>query len=60
MAAQAEPTPLPDAELTATIAALDTAAFDAFNHWHAPDQLDRYASFFGPDVEFYHDLGGVT
>ncbi len=47
-------------DLAAKIAALDTAAFDAFNHCEAPGQLDRYASFFAPDVEFYHDLGGVT
>ena len=47
-------------DLAATVAALDTAAFDAFNHCEAPGQLDRYASFFAPDVEFYHDLGGVT
>ena len=47
-------------DLAATIAALDSAAFDAFNHCEAPGQLDRYASFFAPDVEFYHDLGGVT
>ena len=50
----------PEPDLAATIAALDAAAFDAFNHCEAPGQLDRYASFFAPDVEFYHDLGGVT
>lgn len=50
----------PDTELMGTIAALDGAAFDAFNRCEAPAQLDRYASFFEPDVEFYHDLGGVT
>lgn len=54
-----ESTPL-DTELMGTIAALDGAAFDAFNHCEAPAQLDRYASFFEPDVEFYHGLGGVT
>ena len=47
-------------DLAATIATLDSAAFDAFNHCDAPGQLDKYASFFAPDVEFYHDLGGVT
>jgi hypothetical protein len=26
----------------------------------APGKLDEYASYFAPDVEFYHDLGGVT
>ena len=50
----------PDPDLAATIAAQDSAAFDAFNHCEQPGQLDRYASFFAPDVEFYHDLGGVT
>ena len=51
---------LPAPDLATTIAALDTAAFDAFNHCDKPGQLDRYASFFAPDVEFYHDLGGVS
>ena len=60
LAAQAADTPTSDAGLTATIAALDAAAFEAFNHCEAPGQLDKYASFFAPDVEFYHDLGGVT
>jgi Domain of unknown function (DUF4440) len=50
----------PQDDLTATIAALDTAAFAAFNDCAAPGKLDEYASFFAPDVEFYHDLGGVT
>lgn len=43
-----------------TISALDTAAFDAFNHCSSPGQLQKHASFFAPDVEFYHDTGGVT
>jgi hypothetical protein len=50
----------PGTELEPTIAALDAAAFAAFNDCAAPGRLDRYASFFAPDVEFYHDLGGVT
>lgn len=50
----------PEADLAATIAALDTAAFAAFNDCAAPGKLDEYASYFAPDVEFYHDLGGVT
>ncbi|MGM9483319.1 nuclear transport factor 2 family protein [Roseateles sp. NT4] len=58
LAAQAADAPAP--ELAATVAALDAAAFDAFNHCESPGQLDKYASFFAPDVEFYHDLGGVT
>ncbi|MDC6167055.1 nuclear transport factor 2 family protein [Paucibacter sp. XJ19-41] len=60
MAAQAADTPSPETELASTIAALDAAAFEAFNHCEVPGQLDRYASFFDPHVEFYHDLGGVT
>jgi hypothetical protein len=42
------------------IAAADSAAFDAFNNCMEPAQLARHASFFAPDVEFYHDNGGVT
>ena len=42
------------------ISALDTAVFDAFNHCSAPEQLQRHASYFAPDVEFYYDQGGVT
>lgn len=49
-----------DDALTATIAALDKEAFDAFNHCDQPGQLDKYASYFAPEVEFYHDQGGVT
>lgn len=43
-----------------TISALDAAVFDAFNHCSAPEQLQKHASYFAPDVEFYHDTGGVT
>jgi uncharacterized protein DUF4440 len=43
-----------------TISALDTAVFDAFNNCSAPEQLQKHASYFAPDVEFYHDTGGVT
>ena len=61
VAAQAADAALePQPDLATTMAALDNAAFDAFNHCEAPGQLDRYAGFFAPDVEFYHDLGGVT
>lgn len=48
------------AELARTIAALDTAVFDAFNRCADPAQLERHASYFDPAVEFYHDTGGVT
>ena len=43
-----------------TVAALDKAVFDTFNHCADPAQLDKHAGFFAVDVEFYHDNGGVT
>jgi hypothetical protein len=43
-----------------TVAALDTAVFDAFNHCSELGQLDKHTSYFAADVEFYHDNGGVT
>ena len=46
--------------LHATIAGLDSAVFDAFNQCSDPAQLERHASYFAQDVEFYHDMGGVT
>lgn len=46
--------------LTATILQLDKEAFSAFNQCAAPGQLEKHASYFAPDVEFYHDNGGVT
>lgn len=42
------------------IAALDTRVFDAFNHCSEPGRLDEHTGYFSPDVEFYHDTGGVT
>ena len=50
----------PTDALEATIAALDSAAFDAFNHCDQPGQLDVHATYFDSGVEFYHDTGGVT
>jgi hypothetical protein len=49
-----------DAELTGVISALDGAVFDAFNHCSKAGQLEKHATFFAPEVEFYHDTGGVT
>lgn len=49
-----------DMELAETMKALDTAVFDSFNHCQKPQELDKHASFFAADVEFYHDNGGVT
>lgn len=46
--------------LSAEIQALDAAMFDAFNTCSDPGQLAVHASYFSPDVEFYHDTGGVT
>jgi hypothetical protein len=43
-------------ELTAKITALDSAVFSAYNHC----QLKTFARYFSPDVEFYHDKGGLT
>jgi len=42
------------------VSTLDAAVFDSFNNCGSPEQLERYASYFAPDVEFYHDTGGVT
>lgn len=44
------------AELDKAIATLDAALFDAYNRC----DLEKFASFFVDDVEFYHDQGGVT
>ena len=43
-----------------TVAALDAEVFAAFNNCSAAGQLEKHAGFFAPDVEFYHDTGGVT
>ncbi len=42
------------------VSALDTAVFDAFSNCASQDQLEKHAGYFAPDVEFYHDAGGVT
>jgi uncharacterized protein (TIGR02246 family) len=43
-------------QLNQAVAALDTALFDSYNTCN----LEKFASFFTDDVEFYHDQGGVT
>ena len=43
-----------------TVAALDAEVFAAFNNCSAAGQLQKHAGFFAPDVELYHDTGGVT
>lgn len=55
-----EPTTSAPDPLTITVAGLDHAMFDAFNQCSDPAQLQRHAAYFAPDVEFYHDNGGVT
>lgn len=52
--------PTADVPLDARIAALDAEMFDAFNRCDEPAQLDAHAGHFDPNVEFYHDNGGVT
>ena len=44
------------AELEKAIVSLDAAVFDSYNRC----DLEKFASFFTGDVEFYHDQGGVT
>jgi hypothetical protein len=39
---------------------LDTQVFQAFNNCQNQHELDKHASYFSDDVEFYHDNGGVT
>ena len=39
-----------------TIFHMDSVLFDAFN----TRNLDKLKKFFSEDLEFYHDLGGVT
>jgi hypothetical protein len=46
--------------LFATVSKLDADLFSSFNHCASPDQLQKHASYFAPNVEFYHDMGGVT
>lgn len=58
-AAQAAPGPGVD-PLFDTISALDAEVFAAFNACSDPAQFDKHAGFFSPNVEFYHDTGGVT
>lgn len=43
-------------QLSRTLTTLDGALFDSFNKC----DLEKFASFFIDDVEFYHDKGGLT
>jgi hypothetical protein len=51
--------PAPDA-LYQKLLALDTAMFDSFNKCSDPAEFSKHTAFFAKDVEFFHDLGGVT
>lgn len=46
--------------LFSTVSKLDADFFDSFNHCALPGQLQKHASFLVPNLEFYHDKGGVT
>ncbi|WP_083489685.1 nuclear transport factor 2 family protein [Stenotrophomonas ginsengisoli] len=48
------------APLETVMATLDQAVFDSFNRCADPAQLALHAAHFDPQVEFYHDTGGVT
>jgi hypothetical protein len=43
-------------ELARTLASLDGALFDSFNRC----DLEKFATYFVDDLEFYHDKGGLT
>ncbi|MBA6225027.1 nuclear transport factor 2 family protein [Colwellia sp. MB02u-18] len=49
-----------EAPLEDKMKVLDTELFEFFNNCQSPGELKKYASYFSPDVEFYHDNGGVT
>lgn len=51
--------PAPD-PLYQRLLALDTALFDSFNKCSDPNEFSKHAAFFAKDVEFFHDLGGLT
>lgn len=51
--------PTPDA-LYQKILALDTEMFEAFNTCSDPKKLEKHASFFVKELEFYHDNGGAS
>ncbi len=49
-----------EAPLEERMKVLDTELFESFNNCQSPEELEKHASYFSPDVEFYHDNGGVT
>lgn len=46
--------------LVERMTSLDTELFESFNHCEDLKALEKHASYFSVDVEFYHDNGGVT
>ncbi|HEY4091134.1 MAG TPA: nuclear transport factor 2 family protein [Luteibacter sp.] len=46
--------------LVRTVTGLDTQLFDTFNTCDKPGQLDKHAALLDPNLEFYHDNGGVS
>jgi Domain of unknown function (DUF4440) len=46
--------------LFSTISSLDAEFFGAFNQCSSPEELEKHASYLNPNVEFYHDKGGVS
>ena len=45
-------------ELYKTILGLDTELFDAYNT--CTDNLEKHASFYADEIEFFHDGGGLS
>lgn len=54
--AQPRPSQASSDELFRTISSLDTAVFDAYNKC----DIDKFATYFIDDLEFYHDQTGLT
>ena len=61
MAADQQGSGLPASDpLFATVSRLDSGLFDSFNHCDSAAELQKHANFLAPNLEFYHDTGGVT
>ena len=50
----------PSQELFNKIASLDSALFASVMGAYDECDLEKFASFFSEDIEFYHDKGGLT
>lgn len=46
--------------LFATVSRLDAGLFGSFNHCSSATELQKHAGYLAPNLEFYHDKGGVT